>query len=246
MPDIMKDSDSFYNAAWETWNDMIRYSPAPRLRRTRLLSWIKKVSGCKTLLDVGCGNGEFLLQAHKEFRGLTFSGADVSSAVIEANRRSLPDITFTTLDLNREHLDRKYDIVTCMEVIEHCNDYREAISRLAAMTNNWLYITVPCGPVFEIDRRVGHQRHFSPTEIHEALTAAGLTVTRLESWGFPFFNIYKYLINMNPDTSCNAFLSNQSYSLSQKLLATLVYFSFKLCIPARGFQLFAEAKRSQQ
>ncbi len=244
MPEIANDSDSFYNAAWEKWNDMIRYSPAPRLRRTRLLSWIKKKSGCKTLLDVGCGNGEFLLQARKELHGLAFSGADVSSAVIEANRASLPEITFTTLDLNRENLDRMHDVVTCMEVIEHCNDYREAISRLAAMTNNWLYLTVPCGPLFEIDHRVGHLRHFSPAEIHEALTSAGLTVTRLEAWGFPFFNIYKYLINMNPDKSCNAFLSNKAYSFSQKLLATLVYFSFKLCIPSRGFQLFAEAKRS--
>lgn len=243
MPDITNGTDSFYDAAWEKWYDMIRYSPAPRLRRTRLLSWIKKTSECKTLLDVGCGNGEFLLQARKVLHDFDFSGVDVSSAIIEANRASLPDVMFTTLDLNREHLNRKYDIVTCMEVIEHCSDYRQAISRLAAMTNNWLYITVPCGPVFEIDRRVGHQRHFSPAEIYEALTAAGLTVIKLEAWGFPFFNIYKYLINLNPDRACNVFLSNRPYSFDQKFMAALVYFSFRLCIPAKGFQLFAAAKR---
>lgn len=245
MPHLAQETDLFYNAAWDKWNDMIRFSPAPRLRRTRLLSWIRESAGCQTLLDVGCGNGEFLLQARKELPALRLAGADVSPAVIRANRASLPDLEFSTLDLNRERLEKRYDIVTCMEVIEHCDDYRDAVTQLAQMTGSWLYITVPCGPLFEIDRRVGHQRHFAPAQMAQALEAAGLEVVRLEAWGFPFFNLYKHLINLSPDRACDAFLSGQAYTPIQKVVATLVYCSFKLCLPFGGYQLFAAARRKQ-
>ncbi|WP_224959692.1 class I SAM-dependent methyltransferase [Geomonas subterranea] len=234
---------AFYDAAWDKWNDMIRYSPAPRFRRTRILSWVRELAAPRTLLDVGCGNGEFLLQASRELQGTEFAGADVSPAVIEANRAQLPGMNFATLDLNREELPGRYDVVTCMEVVEHCADHREAIARLAAMTGQWLFVTVPCGPLFEIDRRVGHTRHFSPGEIREALEAAGLTVVRCQAWGFPFFNLYKHLINLNPDLACAAFLESGSYSAAQKLLASLVYVSFRLSLPFGGYQLLVAARR---
>lgn len=243
MPRKDEITQQFYDTAWKKWQDMIRYSPAPRLRRTRIISQIQAVAKSGSLLDVGCGNGEFLLQAGKELPGFKLAGADVSPAVIEANRKALPDISFSVLDLNCEQLDVRYDIVTCMEVVEHCSDYRAAIARLAAMTEGSLFITVPCGPLFEIDRRVGHTRHFSPAEIKAALEESGLTVTRLEQWGFPFFNLYKHLININPDKTCNAFLSDRKYSFVQKALAALVYVSFKFCMPIFGYQLFAAAKR---
>lgn len=235
---------AFYDEAWEKWNDMIRYSPAPRIRREKILSQIEKLS-VRTLLDVGCGNGEFIVSARKRLPKLALFGADVSPDVIGNNRKKFEDAKFFELDLNRSSLDTRYDVVTCLEVIEHCDDYRDAIGRLAAMTGRYLFVTVPCGPVYEIDRRVGHLRHFSPDEIGNAVTDAGLEVIRAQAWGWPFFNLYKKLINVNPDKMMDSFLSSKRYTFSQKALGELVYLSFRISLPIMGQQLFLSARRPE-
>jgi len=240
MPEIK--TQSFYDSKWEEWNDMICYSPAPRLRRSKIISWIKGLE-LKSLLDIGCGNGEFLREVHNVMPGIKLSGADISSAVVEADRFSMPGTDFFTLDLNSETLPGRFDAVVCMEVVEHCADYRGAIKRLAEMTERWLFISVPCGPLFEIDRRVGHTRHFKAEEISTALTDSGLKVVRLQQWGFPFFNLYKHAINISPDQMSESFLSSKKYGIKQKIVSSATYAAFRLCLPWWGYQLFVIASR---
>ncbi len=237
-----RDLSEFYNQAWRQWDDMVRFSPAPRFRRRMLLSWMKELR-LDSLLDVGCGNGVFLWQAARQLGVRELAGADISSMVIEANRRGGSDIAFHVLDLNQEVLPRRFDAVVCMELVEHCLDYRDAISRLAEMTGKWLLLSVPCGPVFPIDRMVGHVRHFTPKDIESALVEAGLRPLKIQQWGFPFFNLYKHLINLSPQRMCDSFLGQGSYGPWQKIVSALVYYSFFMCLPARGYQLLAMAER---
>jgi SAM-dependent methyltransferase len=236
------DNKEFYNQAWARWGDMIKYSPAPRIRREKIIKWLRDISP-DSILDVGCGNGEFLLSARKALREAKLSGADISSFVIGENRNNLPGMSFYELDLNKGHLLEKFDAVVSMEVVEHCDVHAEAINRLAQMADKWLLITVPCGHVFEIDRRVGHIKHPSAAEVSIALERAGFEIVKLERWGFHFFNLYKWLINMNADKMCNSFLSLEKYNWKQKLLATVTYFSFRLSMPWLGYQLFVLAAR---
>jgi len=174
-----------------------------------------------SLLDVECGNGEFLLQVHK----------------------MMPEFRFAILDINKDILRERYDAVVCMEVVEHCTDYQEVIGRLAKMTNQWLLLTVPCGPLFEIDRRVGHVKHFNTAEIRQALSSAGLRAVKLQRWGFPFFNLYKHIINLASDMMCQSFLSSRGYSRRQKVLSSITYAAFRLSMPWWGYQLFVLATR---
>lgn len=240
MPEIKK--QAFYDSKWGEWNDMIYYSPAPRLRRSKIISWIKPVK-LNSLLDVGCGNGEFLSEVYKVKPGVKLSGADISLKVVEANRSKMPGAHFFHLDLNNETVPARFDAVICMEVVEHCDDYREAIKRLADMTDKWLMITVPCGPLFEIDRRVGHTRHFKAEEISSALKNCGLKIIKIQRWGFPFFNIYKHAINISPDKMSEAFLSSSKYGIREKVISSATYAAFKLCLPWWGYQLFVMASR---
>ncbi len=237
-PGSVMSEASFYDMAWDEWQDMIKYSPAPRLRREKVLSWLQRLP-IKTLLDVGCGNAEFIALVHQKFPKFQVSGTDISEKIIEANRMRFPEMSFLTLNLNDNTLSEKFDAVVCMEVVEHCHDYTDAIKRLASMTKKYLILSVPCGPVFEIDRRVGHERHFKAGEIKAALENAGLQELRSQCWGFPFFNLYKYLINLNADKMCDAYLSQNRYTTKQKILASMVYASFKLCCPFHGYQLFS-------
>ncbi|KJU84446.1 type 11 methyltransferase [Candidatus Magnetobacterium bavaricum] len=233
---------SFYDMAWDKWNDMIYYSPAPRIRRSKIVSMLKETS-FTSLLDVGCGNGEFLKDVKNSIGNVNLAGADISCTVIKSNRTKLSDMEFFVLDLDNETLCRKFDLVVCMEVVEHCRDYVDAIIRLAEMTDKMLIMTVPCGPLFDIDRRVGHNRHFSTEDIRTAIENAGLTVFRLYRWGFPFFNLYKHVINMSPDKMTDSFLSEKPYTWKQKVIAKTAYATFKLCLPLWGYQLFVQAVR---
>jgi 2-polyprenyl-3-methyl-5-hydroxy-6-metoxy-1,4-benzoquinol methylase len=242
MPADQRDLNQFYDQAWEKWDDMVRYSPAPRIRRHLLLSWMRGLP-LQSLLDVGCGNGVFLDQARRELAPGRLVGADISPQVIESDRRRLPGMEFHVLDLERQSLDERFDAVVCMELVEHCADPHAAIARLASMVGGWLFLSVPCGPLFEIDRRVGHHRHFQVQEIRQALEQAGLTVLKLQAWGFPFFNLYKHLINLSPDQVCGSFLSDRGYGPGQRLVSSALYWLFKLNLPLGGYQLLAMARR---
>jgi len=237
--------NKFYDTAWETWSDMISFSPAPKYRRKKIIKWLSTLD-CSSLLDVGCGNGEFLFEVHKVLPGLNLVGADVSNVVIDSNRTRLPEADFFVYDLNTEEISETYDIVVCMEVVEHCSDYRVVLRKLATMTKHALLITVPCGPIFEIDKRVGHVRHFTSDEIKDVLMDEGLDILKIQCWGFPFFNLYKHLINIFPDKTSDSFLTKKYYSWEQKFLATLTYSTFQLNLPFFGYQLFALAVRTDQ
>ena len=242
MPDNGRGLGDFYDLAWSEWDDMARFSPAPRIRRRLLLNWMQALK-LESLLDVGCGNGLFLAEARQRLAPKRLVGVDLSPQVIESNRRALPGIEFAVLDLERDTRDERFDAVVCMELLEHCADPQGALARLAAMTGQWLLLSVPCGPVFEIDRRVGHHRHFSAEEISEMVRREGLEVMRLREWGFPFFNLYKHLINLWPDRMCQTFLSSQGYGPGQKLFSLFLYRLFWLNLPWAGYQLLLMARR---
>lgn len=239
----MKES-SFYDSGWEEWNDMIYHSPAPRLRRVKVISWLRDLNPA-TLLDVGCGNGEFLREAGKAMPSARLAGADISPSVIESNRLRMPGVDFHVLDLDRGRLSAKFDAVVCMEVVEHCKRYEEAIKKLSDMTIKRLIITVPCGPLFELDRRVGHVRHFKAKEIVGAVEKAGLRPVVLQRWGFPFFNLYKHAININPDSMADKFLLSGKYTWQEKFISSAVYVSFLASLPWWGYQLFVVAEREK-
>lgn len=241
MPQAM--NGEFYDSAWDQWNDMIHLSPAPRIRRRMVLSWLRKLAPA-SLLDVGCGNGAFLTEARTALGpGVALAGADISPSVIAANRDRLPGAEFHVLDLNDGSLERRFDAVVAMEVVEHTADHAAALRRLAAMAERWLIVTVPCGPLFPIDRMVGHTRHFSPADIRAAMAGTGFAEVSVRRWGFPFFNLYKHAINWSPERMADSFMSEKPYSPAQKLVARLAYLAFRLSLPVWGYQLVAVYRR---
>lgn len=96
--------------------------------RTRLaLRWIPR--GAPALLDAGCASG----YATRHFARLVESaaGIDVDPNDIERARRSHPGIDFRCAPLERiPHPDEAFDVVVCLDVLEHVEDERAAVGEL--------------------------------------------------------------------------------------------------------------------
>lgn len=79
-------------------------------------------SGTQKLLDYGCGDGTFLAMASDRF--VEGNGVDVDADQIKDCRERLSDVTnvkfYTNDELSDSKHDRTYDVVTCMETLEHC------------------------------------------------------------------------------------------------------------------------------
>ena len=228
-----------YTREWKNikWGDMIKFSPAPRHRRNIICRKIKNWMCDKTSLhDVGCGNAWLLHQIQREFPHLQISGSDAAKSIIEYNRRSMPGIDFHHQDISLPlSASERYDIIVCSEVLEHIKNYRFAVSNLHRLLNKngIVIITVPRGRIYPIDKFVGHIQHFDNAR---SFTLDGFELLEEEYWGFPFFTIYKWAINLRPKQMNTAFCES-NYGFFKKCLSGLVYLLFFFNIPNQGSQM---------
>jgi 2-polyprenyl-3-methyl-5-hydroxy-6-metoxy-1,4-benzoquinol methylase len=120
---------------------LVRWSHGSRFRLARELV---APFGGRPLLDYGCGDATFLALVQDLFPSAV--GADVDAGQIADCRlrfAGAPGVAFcTTASLNdRQHRDR-YEIVVCMEVLEHCpDDIQDAV------LDQILRVTAPGGTV---------------------------------------------------------------------------------------------------
>jgi 2-polyprenyl-3-methyl-5-hydroxy-6-metoxy-1,4-benzoquinol methylase len=111
---------------------LVRWSHSSRFARARAL--VAPYAGGR-LLDYGCGDGTFLALVHDLFPGATGADVDVAQTADCARRLTHLPLTFTTTDrLDASHTG-VYDVVTCMEVLEHCLDdeRRRVVAELARL-----------------------------------------------------------------------------------------------------------------
>lgn len=94
-----------------------------------------------TVLDAGCAKG-FLVAALRD-RGVEAYGFDLSEhAVADAPESAKPYVRVGSLT---DPIDRTYDLVTCIEVIEHLDpaDANQAVAHLAAASDRLLLSSTP-------------------------------------------------------------------------------------------------------
>jgi 2-polyprenyl-3-methyl-5-hydroxy-6-metoxy-1,4-benzoquinol methylase len=215
---------AFYQAFWEETPDFTRYNPGARHRR-RLITDCLGSEDFSSALDVGCGQGEllsFLRIAHPE--ASSFAGVDLSPDQVARNRAKWPDMEFFALDLQKEALDRTFDLVVCSEVIEHLDDQRAAVGNLARMVRagGRLLITCPTGTMYATERHFGHVRHPGAEELGRWARDAKLELVSLWNWGWPTYRLLKWATNIQADWALKQFASG-SYSRGAKLVSSALY-----------------------
>lgn len=98
------------------------------------------------LIDVGCGNGTFVAAARD--RGFDAFGIDFSEKAIEAGRRrfGLDQLYCCSIeDLRHRFGDRRFDVATGFEVLEHVDDVGAFLRELNELLvpGGYLVISVP-------------------------------------------------------------------------------------------------------
>ena len=100
-------------------------------RRFQLACWLAARFGGRRLLDYGCGDGTFLAMACDGLGApVEVVGAEISDALVNDCRTRLggrAGLSFVTVaDLARPGWEGRFDVLFCMEVLEHVVD-REAV-----------------------------------------------------------------------------------------------------------------------
>jgi hypothetical protein len=228
------------------WQDVHRFSPAPRHRRRIILGILKKIE-FNSCLDTGCAQ-PYLLEAISK-RNIQVFGCDISDRVIQANKKNFPAAQFEDVDISKEVYPqgKKFDLVISSEVIEHIKDWQQAIKNLTKMSDRYLLITVPSGKVHNIDKIIGHFRHYGYEELKDEIEKNGFKVIFYKLWGMPFHSVYKYLINAFGYKRIYKNFGTSGYGVIKRIFSYCLYFLFYFNdIFKSGAQLFILAEKDDK
>ena len=136
----------FDNIAQRWWDPKGEFRPLHALNPVRL-AYVETRAGVagKRVLDVGCGGG--LLSEAMAQRGASVTGIDLGEATIEvANLHALQsgvEVTYLrqAAEEHARHKAGHYDVVTCMEMLEHVPEPGAVLQALGALVR-------PGGDVF--------------------------------------------------------------------------------------------------
>lgn len=101
--------------------------------------WAEVDYSNKTVLDVGCGFGEFGNFLSKRYEGVLYKGVDIVPEFITTAERLYPHLTFEVKDYLNDEIDQTFDIVVASGIInsnvENNMEYRkEAIKKLFSLS----------------------------------------------------------------------------------------------------------------
>jgi SAM-dependent methyltransferase len=131
------------------------------------------------LLDAGCGSGRTLDELARYGR---VTGIDVSAeAVAAARSRGHAGVRLARVE-ELPFADAAFDVVTCLDVVEHTPDDRVTLTELRRVTRpgGVLIVTVPAYPALWSRHDVvnRHFRRYDRASLRTAARAAGWTVVR--------------------------------------------------------------------
>jgi SAM-dependent methyltransferase len=102
----------------------------------------------RRVLDAGCGEG-FAMQAVLGTLRAEVIGLDGSPGALQVAGRINPGSDFSAGDLFALPFpDRSFDLVVCMEVLEHLSDPQRGLAELGRVSADWLLLSVPNEPLF--------------------------------------------------------------------------------------------------
>jgi len=162
---IVHNSLSRMNEYYSDKNVLAEYLTSNRFKfYSEILETLKNFGitlDSKLVADVGSGTGHFICQLMKTSKPKIITGLEFASEAIKRAKEICPEeIRFIEHNIYDEYKLR-FDIVYCLEVLEHLEYPEKALKNLINMVNKngHLIITVPNG---RTDSYIGHINFWSP------------------------------------------------------------------------------------
>ena len=120
----------------------------PNEVKFKRFDWVvKNLGDAKDVIDLGCATGELVgLLTENGFKA---QGVNLYQPSIEYARRKYPKGIFVCDDVF--NIKGKWDAVIAQEILEHIPDDKAFIKHCASLTDGWVFLTTPDGPVLDGD-----------------------------------------------------------------------------------------------
>lgn len=90
----------------------------------------------KSIIDLGCGDGAFVIAVKKEFPHIKITGIDISNRRIDGLRKKFPKDNFYARDVCNTRIKKKFDLVYSSQVIEHVENDQEMVKEMRRLCKN--------------------------------------------------------------------------------------------------------------
>jgi len=217
--------DKFAQLAHRWWDPNSEFKPLHDINPLRL-DYIDRIAGLpgKTVLDVGCGGG--ILSESMAQLGATVTGIDLGEKALKVAKlhklESGVAVDYRLIsaeDLAQEQ-PQHYDVVTCMEMLEHVPDPSLVVRACAQLVKpggyvffstlnrnlkSYLFAVVGAEYVLNLLPKGTHEyaKFLKPSELSRSCRDAGLEVADLTGMSYnPFNKSY----SLGTDTTVNYLL----------------------------------------
>ena len=212
----------FLDIAKEWWNKDGDFKPLHIINPLRV-NFIKEKTELKNknILDVGCGGGlltESLFDFGAKVIGIDAAGPGIEVAKLHAeqNKKNIDYYEKTAEELNEEKSE-SFDIVTCLEVLEHVPDPRSLVNTCVSLLKpggllflstinknprSWITAIIGAEYIFNILPKGTHEfdKFIKPSSLASFVRDANAEV--IETKGM-FYNPITHKAKLNNDLSVN-------------------------------------------
>lgn len=216
--------DKFSALASRWWDPTTEFKPLHEINPLRLAWIIDQIEGGlsgKQVLDVGCGGGilaEAMAKAGGHVTGIDLADKSLKVAKLHGLESGV-DVHYESISAEAlaERAPGQFDVVTCMEMLEHVPDPSATVRACATLVKpggwvffstlnrnpkSFLFAIIGAEYVLQLLPRGTHrwQSFIKPSELSEAARLSNLTTVCFKGMAYNPFN-QRYSLSANTDVN---------------------------------------------